>query len=130
MISEHLRVLYAENDKDACFLLKTMLKFSDIEVTSAGTVEEACRLGRTEDFDLYLLDSRFSDGTGLDLCRCLRKQSPKMPILFYSGDAFKIDAENGLAAGADAYLFKPYFSEFVEKILQTMRPLKYQAALN
>jgi len=130
MISKHLRVLYAENNKDACFIMKTMLKFSDIDVTSAGTVAEACRLGQAERFDLYLLDSRFTDGNGLDLCRCLRQNSPRTPILFYSGDAYAVDVKNGLAAGADAYVAKPYFEELTEKILQLLEPFRRQAALN
>ncbi|HEV7645878.1 MAG TPA: response regulator [Pyrinomonadaceae bacterium] len=133
MLSEHLRVLYAENNTEACFVMKTILKFSDIDVTTVGTVAEACQLGQTENFDLYLLDSRFSDGSGLDLCRCLRRKSPRTPILFYSGDALKTDVQNGLAAGADAYMVKPYFEELTEKVLQLLKPLKnmsLKAALN
>jgi CheY-like chemotaxis protein len=53
-----------------------------------------------------------------------------VPILFYSGHAFKADIENGLEAGADAYLVKPYFDKLTDMILQTMEPLKNQAALN
>jgi len=127
MVSEHLRVLYAENNRDACYLLTTMLKFSNIEVVAAATVGEALRLVQAEHFDLYLLDSRFSDGTGLDLCRGLRKHSPQTPILFYSGDAFKADMQNGLAAGADAYMIKPYFDKFTDMILETIQPLKMAA---
>lgn len=122
MISKHLRVLYAENDKDACYMMTAMLKFSDIEVTTAGTIAEACQLGQNEHFDLYLLDSQFSDGSGLDLCRCLRKHAPQTPIFFYSGDAYDIDIQRGLAAGADAYMVKPYFDDLTDKLLQLLEP--------
>lgn len=52
------RVLYAEDNEDACFMVTTMLGLSDIEVSTAGTLAEAWRLGQAERFDLYLLDSR------------------------------------------------------------------------
>lgn len=101
------RVLYADDNEDACFMLGTLLGFSNIETTTAGTVDEALRLARSEQFDLYLLETGFPEGSGLDLCRQLREFNPQTPIVFYSGDAREIDKAKGLAAGADAYLVKP-----------------------
>jgi len=56
---------------------------------------------------LYLLDTRFPEGSGLDLCKQLREFNPQTPIVFYSGDARETEKAKGLAAGADAYLVKP-----------------------
>lgn len=125
-----LRVLYAENNEDACSLVTTMLEFSDIEVVIAGTVADAWFLGQTQHFDLYLLASRFSDGSGLDLCRRFREYEPHSAILFYSDDAFESDTQNGLLAGADAYLVKPYFEDLAQKILQTIAHSKASVSKN
>ncbi len=101
------RVLYADDNEDACLMLSTMLGFSSIETTSANTIDEALRLAQAEQFDLYLLDTRFPKGSGLDLCKQLRDSNSQTPIVFYSGDARETDKAKGLAAGADAYLVKP-----------------------
>jgi len=101
------RVLYADDNEDSCLMLSTMLAFSSIETTSANTIDEALRLARVEQFDLYLLDTRFPEGSGLELCRKLHEFNSSIPIVFYSGDARETDKAKGLAAGADAYLVKP-----------------------
>ena len=101
------RVLYADDNEDSCLMLSTMLGFSNIETTSVNTIDEAFRLAQAEQFDLYLLDTRFPEGSGLDLCKQLRDSNPQTPIVFYSGDARETDKAKGLAAGADAYLVKP-----------------------
>ncbi len=103
----HPRVLYADDNEDSCFMLSTMLAFSNIETTPVNSIVEALRLAQTEKFDLYLLDTRFPEGSGLELCRQLRGFNPQTPIVFYSGDAREADKAKGLAAGADAYLVKP-----------------------
>jgi len=101
------RVLYADDNEDSCLMLSTMLGFSSIETTSANTIDEALRLAQAEQFDLYLLDTRFPEGSGLELCRKLRAFNSSIPIVFYSGDAGEADKAKGFTAGADAYLVKP-----------------------
>jgi DNA-binding response OmpR family regulator len=71
-MEKQLRVLCADND-DTCDLLTAMLGISDIEVKSAQTVTDAWRLAQNESFDLYLLETRFPDGDGFDLCRRLKR---------------------------------------------------------
>jgi len=101
------RILYADDNEDSCLMLSTMLGFSSIETTLANTIDEAFQLAQAEQFDLYLLDSRFPEGSGLDLCRKLREFNSSIPIVFYSGDARETDKAKGFTAGADAYLVKP-----------------------
>ncbi len=123
-------VLYADDNEDAGFMVSVTLGFSDIEVTIAKTITEAWDLAQNAYFDLYLLDSRFPDGNGLDLCRRLRGYAPHTPILFYSGDAYETDRQKGLAAGADDYLTKPYFNDLAETILETIKLSKRSAFNN
>lgn len=118
------RVLYAEDNEDACFMVTMLCDFAGIKVITSRTVAEAWQLAQMETFDLYLLDSRFPDGDGLDLCRRLREFAPHTPILMYSGDAYKTDKDQGMLAGADAYLTKPYLGNLPETILQTIENRK------
>ena len=113
-----LRVLYAEDNDDSSEMLCFLLALSKIRITAAKTIAEAHRLAQIEQFDLYLLDSQFPDGDGLDLCRQLRQQAPHTPIVFYSGNARETDKQKGLAAGADAYLVKPISDNIASTIYQ------------
>ena len=119
-MKNQLRVLCAD-DEDTCEMLSATLGISDIEVTAVYSFTEAWRLAQTEHFDLYLLETRLPDGDGLDLCRRLYKFAPRTPIVFYSGEAYPIDRLKGLAAGAAAYLVKPYFDDLAATILQIIK---------
>ena len=123
-IPSYHRVLYAEDDEDSCLMVSTMCGFAGIEIISTATVAGAWQLAQTEYFDLYLLDSRFPDGDGLELCRRLREYAPHTPILFYSGNAFEDDRKNGLAAGASDYLTKPYMADLAVTIKQNIEQTK------
>lgn len=115
------RVLYLEDDEDAREMVTFMLGQSDIEVAPAITAEEAWRLAKAQRFDLYLLDGMLPCGDSLDLCRDLRDYDPFTPILFYSAMAFDTDIKNGMAAGANGYLVKPYSGDLSETVLDTIR---------
>ncbi len=105
--NNRLSILYAEANQDACTMLETLLRFSEISVLSEHTAKNAFRKAQDNCFDLYLLDSRFTDWSGLELCRRLHKLNPQIPIVFYSADGYESDCQKGLAAGAKAYLVKP-----------------------
>lgn len=114
------RILYAEDNEDSLAMVTIMCGFSGIDVVTSNTVAEAWQMARLEQFDLYLLDLRFSDGDGLTLCRRLRRHSPHTPILIYSGNAFETDKINGLAAGATDYLTKPYMGDLTKVIRENI----------
>ncbi len=126
-MKHQLRVLCVDDD-DTCDLLGATLSISNIEVKSAHTVADAWRLAQIEPFDLYLLETRLPDGDGFDLCRRLHEFAPHTPIVFYSSEAYAADRQKGLAAGAAAYLVKPYFDDLAATILQIITNTKKPAS--
>ena len=123
-LPNHYRVLYAEDNEDSRRMVSLMCQFADIEVVTAQTITEAWRAAQTAHFDLYLLDIRFSDGDGLELCRRLREHDARTPILIYSGCALETDKEKGLTAGASDYLTKPYLGDLAVTIRQNIELTK------
>lgn len=121
--NKRISVLYVENDEDSGFMLLTLLGLSDIDVLLARSVREAFQSAQKRHFDLYLLDSKFPDGSGFELCRQLRAFFPQIPIVFYSGEAYENDKEKGLEAGADAYLVKPEVNTVASTIFQLIKPI-------
>ena len=122
------RVLNGESNEDACLMMKTLLGFSGVDVESRGTSNEVLQLVHDERFDLYLLDTRFPDGDGFELCRQIHEIALQTPIIFYSGYARSIDKERGIAAGADAYLVKPNCDEVVLAIEQLVKAKKVRVS--
>lgn len=119
-LNKRISVLYAEDNEDSGFMLMTLLALSDIDVLLARSVREAFQSALVRRFDLYLLDSRFHDGSGYELCRQLRAISPQTPIVFYSGEAYEADRQKALTAGADAYLIKPEVSTVASTIFHLL----------
>ena len=76
----------------------------------------AIRLAQGCRFDLYVLDQRFPDGTGVELCSKIREFDPFALIIIYSGAAYESDRNEALHAGARAYLVKPAVDELVETV--------------
>jgi DNA-binding response OmpR family regulator len=118
-VVENCRVLCVDDHADTSVMLKYLLGSSDYEVQTADTIEVAIEFAKNSKFDLFILDRRFPDGTGVELCRELRKISPDTPIIFYSGDAYEFHRDEAFGAGADAYVSKPE----IDRLLTTVNSL-------
>lgn len=101
------RILYVDDDEDSQVMLALLLKQAGYVVTTASSITDGLRLAGLESFDIYILDSMFADGRGIDLCTQIRAFDKVAPIIFYSGLAYPSDITAGLGAGAQRYLTKP-----------------------
>lgn len=117
------RILCVDDHHDTSEMLKLLLAQENYEVVTAKTMEEAIFLSHSEQFDLYVLDKRLPDGSGLELCEKLNQLTPNVPCIFYSGDAYDIHRVQALAAGADAYVAKPD----IEGLIKTVHGLLMKA---
>lgn len=112
-------VLCVDDHRDTSEMLQLLLSEESYEVHTAATIEEACSMAETRQFDLYVLDKRLPDGTGLELCKRLGLLTPGVPCIFYSGDAYEIHRREAMAAGAAAYVAKPN----IEALISTVHDL-------
>lgn len=112
------RILYVDDHEDSAEMLKLVLSESDYEVHPAHAMGQAIQLARSHKFDLYLLDKRLPDGSGIDLCRTLNELTPGVPCIFYSGDTYEIHRQEALAAGAHAYIPKPDVEALIAAVHQ------------
>ncbi|HKR01288.1 MAG TPA: response regulator [Pyrinomonadaceae bacterium] len=123
------RILCVDDHEDTCFMLKHLLGQSNYEVMVASDIQDALRLSRTEQFDLYVLDKRLPDGSGLELCQKLNQVTPDVPIIFYTGDAYELHRQQGFGAGADAYVPKPHVDELIETVQRLLSQRECAAAV-
>lgn len=88
-------------------MMAALLQDCGYGVLTAGSVAEGLDLAKEINFDLYILDVRLPDGTGVELCQRLRELNSKIPILYYSAYGDEADHQNALETCGDAYLKKP-----------------------
>jgi len=77
-------------------------------VTTATRLSSGLRHATTVEFDVIILDRMLPDGDGLDLCRRIRAEGIATPILCLTAMGEVGDRIEGLDAGADDYLRKPF----------------------
>jgi DNA-binding response OmpR family regulator len=102
------RILFVDDHEDTRFLISHLLDMWGYEVVVARCLGEGLRLARTGEFNLYLLDSRFADGSGTQLCESIREFDKVTPIIFYSGD-HPSHLKKALECDAQGFVLKPGF---------------------
>ena len=101
------RILHVDDHQDTRLMMAALLQDCGYGVLTAGSVAEGLELAREINFDLYILDVRLPDGTGVELCQKLRELNSTIPILYYSAYGDQADHESALKTCGDAYLKKP-----------------------
>lgn len=124
------RVLYIEDHEDTRELVTLVLEQKNYEVVTGSTIKSGVTFARSQDFDLYLLDSWLPDGSGLELCRRIREFDKATPIIFYSAAAYESDRIEAIRSGAQAYLIKPsHPSELCSLVTSLIESHRFRAAV-
>ncbi|MEI4262552.1 response regulator transcription factor [Roseovarius sp. D0-M9] len=103
------KILLVDDDEDLREALGEQLVMTeDFDVIEAGNGAEAMTHARDSNYDLIILDVGLPDTDGRELCRLMRKQGVKSPILMLTGHDGDADTILGLDAGANDYVTKPF----------------------
>ncbi|MGD9145901.1 MAG: response regulator transcription factor [Anaerolineae bacterium] len=116
------RILIVEDERAVARGLEYGLASEGFAVRWAATGHQALELARSQDPHLILLDLRLPDISGFDVCRQLRAEGKRMPILMLTARDEETDKVLGLELGADDYVVKPYsLRELVSRIRALLR---------
>ncbi|WP_184297020.1 two-component system response regulator CreB [Roseateles oligotrophus] len=116
------RILLLEDDPAIAHTLCFALEREGFAVEHKSWLHEARSSLAASPPDLALLDLGLPDGNGLDLCRELRQQGSRLPLLILSARAEEWDRVLGLELGADDYLAKPFSPrELVARVRALLR---------
>src|ERR1700728_4654920 len=113
------RVLVVEDDEDIAQALQRSLRMEGYDVRIADDGEEALEQGRSFAPDLVILDLGLPKIDGVDVARSLRGEDDVPILILTARDALESRVE-GLDAGADDYLVKPFERQ---ELLARMRAL-------
>jgi DNA-binding response OmpR family regulator len=106
-VTKH-RILIVEDERAVARGLEYGLAGEGFSVLWAETGRQAMELARTGDPHLILLDIRLPDVSGFDVCRQLRAEGKRQPVLMLTARDEEVDRVLGLEMGADDYIVKPY----------------------
>jgi DNA-binding response OmpR family regulator len=114
-------ILVVEDENSIALPLATALEREGYATRVTGSAPEAIALAAELQPDLILLDVMLSDGSGLDVCREVRRHSP-VPIIMLTARGDETDRVVGLELGADDYVVKPFSArELVARIRAVLR---------
>ena len=116
------RLLLAEDDEGIREPLTRALRREQYDVDAVEDGAEAARLGAGDEYDLLLLDIGLPGLDGLEVCRRVRAARPRLPILILTAQSGELDIVEGLDAGADDYVPKPFrLSELLARVRALLR---------
>jgi two-component system response regulator QseB len=120
--TSHTSLLLVEDDRDLAGLLERVLVAAGYVVTLALDGQRGLHLGLTREFDVVLVDRGLPAVEGLDLISRLRGQGVVTPVMVLSARGSTQDRVDGLDAGAEDYLAKPFeISELLARIRALVR---------
>jgi DNA-binding response OmpR family regulator len=112
-----MKILIVEDEAGIVQFLKQGLEEEGYEITTALDGLLGFELFKKESFDLILLDWMLPKMNGLELCKAIRIKDKTIPIIFLTAKDTIQETIEGLKAGANDYIKKPFsFDELLERI--------------
>ena len=112
-----MRVLLVEDEKGVAGFIKKGLEEELYTVDISGDGHEGLSLAVMNQYDLIILDVMLPGLNGIEVCRRIRKQGIKTPVMMLTAKDSVKDKVLGLDSGADDYLTKPFlFEEFLARV--------------
>jgi two-component system phosphate regulon response regulator PhoB len=123
--SRMTRLLIVEDQPEIRMLIQMALEFEDFEIHEAADGDAALALLPTLQPDLVLLDVLMPGSrNGLDVCRAIKADAVLQAtrVMMLSARSQPSDRQAGLAAGADAYLVKPFSPNELLRLIGKLLP--------
>ena len=108
MNSDSGSLLIVDDERAIRLSLRSILENFGFDIVEAARGEEALSLVRSSRFDAVLLDINMPGIGGIEVCRMMRKASPRLPIVMLTVQGSEDRKVEALDAGADDYITKPF----------------------
>jgi len=107
------KILIAEDERDIRDLVTFSLRYGGFEVVEAKDGQEAVEQAVAVKPDLILMDVRMPRMTGYEACRQLKSMDDMkhIPVIFLSAKGQEQEIQQGIDAGAEEYILKPFAPE-------------------
>jgi two-component system, OmpR family, copper resistance phosphate regulon response regulator CusR len=117
-----MRILLVEDERRVASFIARALRENAYAVDAVESGEKALELGTDVTYDAILLDVRLPGMSGVEVCRELRQRGIESPILMLTARGLVEQRVEGLDAGADDYLTKPFvLAELLARVRALVR---------
>lgn len=103
-----IRLLLVDDEDDFRTTLANRLKRRNLDVTDAGSGEEAIEIIRRKSFDVAIVDIKMPGMDGIETLKHIRKIDPLVEVILLTGHASVEAGIEGIKSGAYDYVIKPY----------------------
>jgi len=122
VVQDSARILVVDDEDNIRDLLATALRYTGFDVATADTAFAARQQATSFLPELLLLDVMLPDEDGMALCRRLRQDGVRAPVIFLTAKDATEDKVRGLTVGGDDYITKPFsLEEVVARIRAVLR---------
>jgi DNA-binding response OmpR family regulator len=132
--NRYMRILLVEDERKVASFIARTLRENAYAADVADTGEKALELCKITNYDAILLDVRLPGKSGVEVCREMRRRGVEAPVMMLTAQALIEQRVDGLDAGADDYLTKPFaLAELLARVRALIRrglhkghaPLRY-----
>lgn len=117
-----MRILVVEDDHKIANAIKRGLEQQTYAVDVCYDGDDGLAMATTEPYDLVILDRMLPGKDGVQILQVMRKKDVHTPVLFLTAKDRVLDRAEGLNAGADDYLVKPFaFVELIARVRALLR---------
>ncbi len=106
-----MKILFAEDETDLREVVTAYLEYQGYQVAAVSNGREAVEKARTDAYDTIVMDVMMPEMDGITAMRFIREAGNTTPAIFLTAKAEVSDRVEGLDAGADDYLTKPFSME-------------------
>ena len=120
-----MRILIVEDEKNLCDMIGKSLHNAGYEVDLCYDGEDALEMIYAEKYDLIVLDLNLPGVDGMEILRELRKENEETKVLILSARSQIADKVDGLDAGANDYMEKPFHLQELEARIRSLTRRKF-----
>ena len=120
-----MRLLIVEDEKELCDTIAKTLYQAGYEVDTCYDGDEALDYILAENYDLIVLDLNLPGTDGMDILKELRKENEETKVLILSARSQIMDKVEGLDAGANDYMEKPFHLQELEARIRSLTRRKF-----
>lgn len=110
-MADPMKIMLVDDDDGLHVLIRRLVEDAGYDFCSAYGGEEGLKVLAAEKPDLLLLDVMMPGMNGFDVCRKVREQGRRIPVIFLSAKGDIVDKSIGFKAGGDDYVVKPFNSD-------------------
>lgn len=123
------RILIVEDDDSILLGLESVLRDEGYEIHSAKSGQEGYQLAKEINPDLLILDLMLPGMSGLEICKRIRDEGMKFPVMMLTAKAEENEKVFGLELGADDYMTKPFsVRELIARVKAHLRREEFKKA--